>query len=84
MNPAETFGDIIIDYSYVETTSACITALSTFTKMHPDYRATDIQEVRCKGLNAPHDIKSGSCSCLLCDIFLDHASTVTTMQVILL
>ena len=28
VNPSETFGDIVIDYSYVELTSACITALT--------------------------------------------------------
>ena len=27
LNPSEVFGDIMIDYSYVECTSACITAL---------------------------------------------------------
>jgi hypothetical protein len=32
LNPAETFGDIIVDYSYVECTSACITALCAFRK----------------------------------------------------
>ena len=30
INPSETFGDIVIDYSYVECSSACITALSAF------------------------------------------------------
>jgi hypothetical protein len=30
LNPAETFGDIIVDYSYVECSSACITALAAF------------------------------------------------------
>lgn len=30
LNPAETFGDIIVDYSYVECSSACITALVAF------------------------------------------------------
>ena len=28
VNPSETFGDIVIDYSYVELSSACITALT--------------------------------------------------------
>ncbi|WIA35779.1 hypothetical protein OEZ86_004168 [Tetradesmus obliquus] len=35
LNPAETFGDIIVDYSYVECTSACITALSAFDRLYP-------------------------------------------------
>lgn len=38
LNPAETFGDIIVDYSYVECTSACITALTAFDKLHPGSR----------------------------------------------
>eukprot|EP00878_Enallax_costatus_P022882 GHUV01024316.1.p1 GENE.GHUV01024316.1~~GHUV01024316.1.p1 ORF type:complete len:552 (+),score=141.41 GHUV01024316.1:1059-2714(+) len=35
INPAETFGDIVVDYSYVECTSACVTALTAFQKLHP-------------------------------------------------
>ncbi|EFJ43592.1 hypothetical protein VOLCADRAFT_96220 [Volvox carteri f. nagariensis] len=42
LNPAETFGDIIVDYSYVECTSACITALAAFRKRHPDHRPSEI------------------------------------------
>ncbi len=38
LNPAETFGDIIVDYSYVECTSACITALAAFDRLYPDSR----------------------------------------------
>jgi cycloartenol synthase len=30
INPAETFGDIVIDYDYVECSSACITAIAAF------------------------------------------------------
>ena len=30
LNPAETFGDIVIDYSYVECSAACMTALAAF------------------------------------------------------
>jgi cycloartenol synthase len=33
LNPSETFGDIMVDYSYVECTSACITALTSFRKV---------------------------------------------------
>eukprot|EP00951_Prasinocladus_malaysianus_P003621 scaffold25518_cov31-Prasinocladus_malaysianus.AAC.2 len=32
INPSETFGDIVIDYTYVECSSACITALAAFRK----------------------------------------------------
>lgn len=30
LNPAEVFGDIMIDYSYVELSSACVTGLAKF------------------------------------------------------
>ncbi len=43
LNPSETFGDIIVDYSYVECTSACITALCNFREQFPDFRTKEIQ-----------------------------------------
>jgi len=43
LNPSETFGDIIVDYSYVECTSACITALCQFRRRFPDHRRAEIQ-----------------------------------------
>lgn len=42
LNPSEVFGDIMIDYSYVECTSACITALHGFSKAIPGYRRTEV------------------------------------------
>jgi squalene/oxidosqualene cyclase-like protein len=42
LNPSEVFGDIMIDYSYVECTSACITALKSFSKAFPDHRPTEV------------------------------------------
>ena len=33
LNPAEVFGDIMIDYSYVELSSACVTGLAKFRKL---------------------------------------------------
>merc|ERR1711898_75917 len=36
LNPSEVFGDIMIDYSYVECTSACITGLKTFAEEVPN------------------------------------------------
>lgn len=42
LNPAETFGDIMVDYSYVECSSACMTALCAFRKRFPDHRGTEI------------------------------------------
>lgn len=43
LNPSETFGDIMVDYSYVECTSACITALCAFEKKYPTHRTQEIQ-----------------------------------------
>jgi cycloartenol synthase len=42
MNPSEVFGDIMIDYSYVECTSACVTALVAFNKSLPLYRTHEV------------------------------------------
>lgn len=43
LNPSEVFGDIMIDYSYVECTSACITALKSFVKYYPEHRSNEVQ-----------------------------------------
>nr|UXX25229.1 cycloartenol synthase [Aloe vera] len=43
INPAETFGDIVIDYPYVECTSAAIQALSSFRKLYPGHRREEIE-----------------------------------------
>ncbi|XP_070030137.1 cycloartenol synthase-like isoform X2 [Nicotiana sylvestris] len=42
INPSETFGDITIDYQYVECTSAAIQALQSFKKLNPKYREKEI------------------------------------------
>ncbi|PKU64407.1 cycloartenol synthase [Dendrobium catenatum] len=42
INPAETFGDIVIDYPYVECTSASIQALTAFKKLYPGHRRKEI------------------------------------------
>lgn len=42
MNPSEVFGDIMIDYSYVECTCACVSALVEFRKSYPDHRAAEV------------------------------------------
>jgi cycloartenol synthase len=42
INPSETFGDIVIDYPYVECSSACMTALAAFAKVHPEHRKAEI------------------------------------------
>ncbi|XP_078434540.1 cycloartenol synthase 1 [Wolffia australiana] len=42
INPSETFGDIVIDYPYVECTSAAIQALTAFRKQYPGHRRNEI------------------------------------------
>jgi squalene/oxidosqualene cyclase-like protein len=44
LNPSEVFGDIMIDYSYVECSMAALTGLVEFHHDYPNYRA---QEIRC-------------------------------------
>ncbi|KMT11522.1 hypothetical protein BVRB_5g108410 [Beta vulgaris subsp. vulgaris] len=43
LNPAETFGDIVIDYPYVECTSAAIQALVSFKRLYPGHRREEIE-----------------------------------------
>ncbi|KAF7798580.1 hypothetical protein EIP86_009802 [Pleurotus ostreatoroseus] len=45
LNPAEVFGDIMIEHSYPECTTSVITALSIFRKHYPTYRTADISRV---------------------------------------
>ncbi|XP_057520962.1 cycloartenol Synthase-like [Amaranthus tricolor] len=44
LNPAETFGDIVIDYPYVECTSASIQALVSFRRLYPGHRREEIEK----------------------------------------
>ncbi|KAJ7035653.1 terpenoid cyclases/protein prenyltransferase alpha-alpha toroid [Mycena alexandri] len=43
LNPAEVFGDIMIEYCYPECTTSVITSLSIFRKHYPEYRVADIE-----------------------------------------
>lgn len=43
INPAEVFGDIMVDYTYVECTSAVIQALGHFTQQFPQHRVGEIK-----------------------------------------
>ncbi len=43
LNPSEVFGDIMIDYSYVECSMASLTALADFHAMFPHHRTAEIQ-----------------------------------------
>lgn len=45
LNPSEVFGDVMIDYSYVECTSAVMQSLKHFSRTYPNYRRTEIEKV---------------------------------------
>mmetsp|Transcript_2478 Transcript_2478/g.5975 ORF Transcript_2478/g.5975 Transcript_2478/m.5975 type:complete len:892 (-) Transcript_2478:224-2899(-) len=49
MNPSEVFGDIMIDYSYVECSSASMTALAKFAKRIPTHRSGEIKSALVRG-----------------------------------
>ncbi|MDX2091954.1 MAG: prenyltransferase/squalene oxidase repeat-containing protein [Kofleriaceae bacterium] len=42
LNPSNCFSDIMIDYSYVECTAACMRALARYRARYPRHRARDI------------------------------------------
>ncbi len=43
LNPSEVFGNIMIDYSYTECSSACIQALLKFRKAFPSFKKREIE-----------------------------------------
>uniref|UniRef100_A0A8C8S3C1 Lanosterol synthase n=1 Tax=Pelusios castaneus TaxID=367368 RepID=A0A8C8S3C1_9SAUR len=51
LNPSEVFGDIMIDYTYVECTSAIVQALKHFHDAFPEHRAQEVRETLRKGLD---------------------------------
>lgn len=51
LNPSEIFGDIMIDYSYVECSSSSITALCAFRKQHPKHRSEEVSSAVARGLD---------------------------------
>ena len=50
INPSDTFGDIVVDYNYVECTSACVTAMTAFAKNYPGHRAGEIERAIAKAM----------------------------------
>ncbi|XP_042551250.1 lanosterol synthase isoform X2 [Dipodomys spectabilis] len=50
LNPSEVFGDIMIDYTYVECTSAVMQALKHFQEYYPEHRAVEIGDTLRQGL----------------------------------
>lgn len=72
LNPSEVFGDIMIDYSYVECSMATLTALYEFHERYPEHRATEILHAIEKGKNFLKTIQRsdgswyGSWACCFC------------------
>jgi len=50
LNPSEVFGEIMIDYSYVECTSACVQSLLRFRQQYPLHRRKEIDASIVRGL----------------------------------
>ncbi|XP_076975368.1 lanosterol synthase [Tamandua tetradactyla] len=50
LNPSEVFGDIMIDYTFVECTSSVLQALKQFHAQFPDHRAEEVRETLRRGL----------------------------------
>ncbi|EXC12812.1 Cycloartenol synthase [Morus notabilis] len=57
INPAENFGDIMIDYQYVECTSSAIQGLKLFKKLYPGHRTKEIEACLTKALRFIHSIQ---------------------------
>jgi len=51
MNPSEVFGDIMIDYSYVECSSASMTALAQFQERYPNHRTSEVKGAIARGVS---------------------------------
>ncbi len=72
LNPSEVFGDIMIDYSYVECSMASLTALADFAEKFPDHRTDDIRRSIDKGRAFLRSIQRddgswyGSWACCFC------------------
>lgn len=76
LNPAETFGDIIVDYSYVECTSACITSLCAFRSQYPEHRPREIGAALARAERFIRDIQRPDGSWRVCDTHTHaHART---------
>lgn len=43
LNPSRIFSEIMVEYAYVECTSATMQGLKAFTKQYPEYRKTEIE-----------------------------------------
>jgi squalene/oxidosqualene cyclase-like protein len=50
-NPSEVFGNIMIDYSYVECTASAMAGLALFTESFPGHRTSEISGALVRGAN---------------------------------
>lgn len=50
LNPSEVFGNIMIDYSYTECTSACVQALIAFHQRYQEHRAEEVRSFIERGI----------------------------------
>jgi len=50
INPSETFHGIMVDYPYVECSSACVQALRCFQKYYPEHRREEINKSIATGI----------------------------------
>ena len=72
LNPSEVFGDIMIDYSYVECSMATLTALYEFHELYPWHRNQEIVHAIAKGKGFLKSIQRsdgswyGSWACCFC------------------
>jgi squalene/oxidosqualene cyclase-like protein len=72
LNPSEVFGDIMIDYSYVECSMATLTALADFQEAFPSHRRPEIDASIARGCGFLKSIQRddgswyGSWACCFC------------------
>jgi len=72
LNPSEVFGDIMIDYSYVECSMASLTGLAAFHERFPTFRAEEIKDAISLGQDFLKSIQRddgswyGSWACCFC------------------
>jgi cycloartenol synthase len=64
--PCQVFGDIMIDYSYVECTSACVTALAAFRKHFPEVRRREVDQSIRRGAAYIRKYQRADGSCRAC------------------
>ncbi len=51
LNPSEVYGEIMVDYTYVECTSSVVQGLSEFHKAYPDYNPCELKKAIAEGID---------------------------------